>query len=152
VKVLRFISLALGLDPVGNVALALQVAILFLLILGLPFVKGWSSKKNLKRHGYSTALAVVLHTILIFIVMVPSFMNGLGEIGGLSFLDAFNVSSHAVLGIIAEVLGVFLVVVWLRKGPSVMACERWRKWMMPTFIIWVVSVVGGALIHVLGMI
>jgi hypothetical protein len=140
-----------ALDPVGNVSLILQIIILFLLVLGLPFGKGFNSKKIFMRHGYLTALAVVLHTILIFIVMVPVFTNGLGEISGLSFLDAFNVLSHAVLGIIAEVLGVFLVAVWLRKGPSAMACARWKKWMAPTFVIWVVSIVGGALIHVLGM-
>jgi len=142
---------AVALDPVGNVSLVLQITILFLLILGLPFVKGLESKKNFIRHGYLTALAVVLHTVLIFVVMVPSFTNGLGEIGGLSFLDAFNVISHVVLGVTAEVLGVFLVAVWLRKGPSAMACSRWGKWMVPTFIIWVVSIVGGTLIHVLGM-
>ncbi len=142
----------MALDPVGNVALALQIVILFLLILGLPFVKGLSSKKNLKRHGYSTALAVVLHTVLVFVIMVPSFASGLEEIGELSFLDALNVWSHAVLGTLAEVLGVFLVVEWLRKGPSMMACARWRRWMLPTFVIWVVSVVGGALVHILGMI
>jgi hypothetical protein len=140
------------LDLVGDVALALQIVILFLLILGVPFVKGLSSKKNLKRHGYATALAVALHTVLIFVVMVPSFVDGLGEIGELSVLDAFNVWSHVVLGTLAEVLGIFLVVVWLRKGPSMMACARWKRWMLPTFVIWVISVVGGALVHILGMI
>ena len=140
------------LDPVGNVALVLQIAILFLLVLGLPFVKGLNGKKNLKRHGYSTVLAVVLHTVLIFAVMVPSFVMGFGEIGGLTFLDALNFLSHAVLGTVAEVLGIFLVVSWLRKSPSMMACARWRRWMMPTFVIWAISIVGGAAIHILGMI
>jgi hypothetical protein len=142
----------MDLDPVGNVALVLQIAILFLLVLGLPFVKGLNGKKNLKRHGYSTVLAVILHTVLIFGVMVPSFIMGIGEIGGLTFLDALNVLSHAVLGTVAEVLGVFLVVAWLRKSPSMMACARWRRWMMPTFVIWAISIVGGAAIHILGMI
>ena len=142
----------LGLDLVGNVTLALQVVILFLLVLGLPFVKGSGGKKNFVRHGYSTALAVVLHSVLIFGIMVPSFLGGWGDFGALSYLDALNVFSHVVLGTVAEVLGVFLVVAWLREGPAVMACGRWRRWMMPTFVIWVVSLVGGALIHILGMI
>jgi hypothetical protein len=143
--------LATALDPVGNVTLVLQVTILFLLILGLPFVKGEGSKKNLTRHGYLTALAVALHTVLIFVVMVPSFVRGFSELGGQSIVDIANIWSHVVLGTVAEALGVFLIAAWLYKPPSMLACSRWKKLMMPTFVIWVISLVGGTLIHILGM-
>jgi hypothetical protein len=75
----------------------------------------------------------------------------LGEIGGLSIFDSLTVWSHVVLGTTAEVLGIILVSSWLRMGPSRMACGRFKKWMMPTFIIWIVSIVNGALVHILGM-
>jgi hypothetical protein len=140
-----------ALDPVGNVSLILQVVILFLLILGLPLVRGANTKKNLMWHGYLTVVALLLHTILIFLVMVPSFSNGFGELGGLSVLDFFTVWSHAVLGTVAEVLAIILIVPWLYKRPSKMVCARMKKWMMPTFIIWVITIVNGTLIHILGM-
>ena len=140
-----------ALDPVGNVSLALQIVILFLLVLGLPFFRGQSNIKNLMLHGYSTVIALVLHTILIFIVMIPTFTGGLGELGGLSLFDSVTVWSHIVLGTAAEVLGIVLVASWLVKGPSRMACGRWKKWMMPIFVVWVVSILNGALIHILGM-
>lgn len=140
------------LDPVGNVSLALQVAILFLLILGLPFVRGSNTKKNLMRHGYLTAFAVVLHTVLIFVVMVPTFISGVAGLEATSLLDMLNVWVHIILGTVAEVLGIVLVVTWLRYGPSKMMCARLKKWMMPTFVIWVVSLVGGAIVHIFGMI
>jgi hypothetical protein len=35
----------------GSVSLAFQVIILFLLIIGLPFVRGKYNKANTKRHG-----------------------------------------------------------------------------------------------------
>jgi hypothetical protein len=143
--------LASALDPVGNVALVLQVTILFMLILGLPFVKSEGSKKNLMRHGYLTTLAVALHTVLIFVVMVPSFVNGFNGLAGQSIEDLLNVWSHVVLGTVAEALGVLLIVAWLHRPPSTLACSRWKKWMMPTFVIWVISLVGGTLIHILGM-
>jgi len=143
--------LTVALDPVGNVSLILQVVILFLLILGLPLVRGANTKKNLIWHGYLTVIALVLHTALIFIVMVPSFSKGFGELGGLSFLDSLTIWSHEVLGTAAEILAIILIVPWLYKGPSRMTCARMKKWMMPTFIIWIVSVVNGTLIHVLGM-
>ncbi len=140
-----------ALDPVGNVSLTLQIVILFLLILGLPFVRGPSNKKNLMLHGYLTVLALALHTILIFAVMVPSFENGFAEFGDLSLLSSFTVWSHAILGTAAEVLGILLVATWLIYGPSKMRCGRWKKWMAPIFVIWVISIVNGALVHILGL-
>jgi len=141
----------MALDPVGNVSLTLQIVILFLLVLGLPFVRGQNSRKNLIWHGYSTVLALILHTSLIFIVMIPTFTGGLGELSGLSIFYGATVWSHIVLGTTAEVLGVVLVAAWLRQNPANMGCARWKKWMMPTFIIWTISIINGALVHILGM-
>ena len=142
--------MSVPLDP-GDISLVLQVVILFLLILGLPLVKGIGGKKNLMRHGYLTILALILHTVLIFSVMIPSFSNGLGELGELSFLNAFNVWSHAILGTAAEILGFIVVGFWVSKPLTNMACTRVKKIMLPLFIIWTISLINGALIHILGV-
>jgi hypothetical protein len=141
---------AVALDPVGNVTLSLQVAILFLLILGLPFVRAQRSRRNLMWHGYLTVVALGLHTILILLVMTPSFTGAVSELSGLTLLGSVTVWSHAVLGTIAEVLAIVLVAAWLRAGPSKMACAHWKRWMMPTFIIWTISLVNGTLVHIFG--
>jgi hypothetical protein len=140
-----------SLDPVGNVSLVLQIVILFLLILGLPLVRGFGVKKNLVRHGYLTVLALILHTVLIFIVMIPSFGHGLGELGELSFLYSFTVWSHVILGTVAEVLGILVVGFWVSKPLSNMACFKVKKIMAPLFVIWTLSIVNGALVHIFGM-
>ena len=101
--------MSVPLDPIGNISLVFQVVILFLLILGLPFVKGQNSKKNFKLHGYLTVAALVLHTFLILIVMIPSFASGFDEFGELVLFNSITVWSHVVLGTIAEILGVVLV-------------------------------------------
>jgi hypothetical protein len=142
---------AVPLDPVGNVSFVLQIVILFLLILGLPLARGFGVKKNLMRHGYLTVLALILHTLIIFIVMIPSFGNGLGDLGELSFPYSFTVWSHVVLGTVAEVLGVLVVGFWVSKPLSNMACARVKKLMLPLFVIWTLAVVNGALVHILGM-
>ncbi len=143
--------MSVPLDPVGNISLVLQVAILFLLILGLPFIKGIGAKKNLMYHGFLTVLALILHSILILVVMIPSFGSDFGELGGLPFLNAFNVWSHAILGTTAEILGFVIVGLWLSKPISNMACVRMRRVMLPLFVIWAVSLINGALIHIFGM-
>jgi hypothetical protein len=143
---------AMALDPVGNVSLSIQIAILFLLILGLPLARGPSSQKNFMRHGYSTLAAIVLHTILILVVMIPTLIGGSNEFVTLTLLSSVTVWSHVVLGTTAEILGILLVVAWLRKGPSKMTCALWKKWMMPTFIVWILSIVNGTLVHIFGLI
>jgi hypothetical protein len=159
-----FNYLAVALDPVGNVSLSIQVVILFLLILGLPLVRrGESAKENLIVHGYLTLAAILLHTILILTVMIPSFISSLGGLAShnleptsilpnFSFLASLTFWSHAVLGTAAEALGSILVVSWISKPPSRMACVKTRAWMWPTFIIWTVSIINGAIIHVLGLV
>jgi len=144
--------MAVPIDPLGNVVLSVQIVILFLLILGLPFVRGRDSRKNVMRHGYLTGLALVLHTVMIFIIMVPSLGTNLRAVSELSFLESINVWSHAVLGTVAEVSGIILVALWITESPSKMTCARRKAWMMPIFVVWVISLVNGALIHILGLI
>jgi len=139
------------LDPVGNISLVLQIVILFLLILGLPFVRGIGVKKNFVTHGYLTVLSLILHSFLIFIVMIPTFTNGIGELSGLSFLSTLTVWSHVILGTLAEILGIIVVGFWVSKPFLKMNCLRMKKVMLPLFIIWTISIVNGAIIHILGM-
>ena len=81
--------------------------------------------------------------------MVPSFVSGVKALGGLSFLDTFNVLSHVVLGTMAESLAIVIIVPWLFKRPSRMVCAKMKKLMWLTLIIWVISVISGTLIHIL---
>jgi hypothetical protein len=146
-----YILMGFPLDPVGNISLILQVVILFLLILGFPLVRGGNTIKNLMLHGYLTIVALVLHTALIFIVMVPTVSGGFNELSGLSIFYSFTVWSHIILGTAAEVLAIIIIAPWLYKHPSQMACAKMKKWMLPTFIIWVIAIVNGTLIHITGM-
>jgi hypothetical protein len=138
-------------DPVGDISLVLQIVILFLLILGLPFVKGLGIKKNFLMHGYLTILALLTHSVLIFVVMIPVFNNGIGDLGGLSFLSALTVWSHVILGTVAEISGLLVIGFWISKPLSNMNCLRMKKVMLPLFIIWTISIVNGAIIHILGL-
>ena len=43
----KYHSITMPLDPMGNISLILQVVILFVLILGLPFARGQKTKRTL---------------------------------------------------------------------------------------------------------
>ncbi len=139
------------LDPIGNISLILQVTILFLLILGLPFVRGKDGKKNLMRHGYSTIAALILHSILILLVMIPVFSNGIPELSDLSIFSSITVYSHIILGSLAEILGLIIVIFWFGKPLVNMACLKFKKIMLPLFIIWIIALINGSIIHVFGL-
>ncbi len=139
----------MALDLAGNITLILSVISLFLLILGIPLVQNLKNAENFKRHGYLTIIALVIETILVFIVMIPSFINNFGDILLLSPLPALDNWIHVSLGVVAEVAGFVYVIMWLAFSPSTMQCIRFRKYMMPTFVIWMIAVISGALIHLL---
>jgi hypothetical protein len=142
---------SLTLDPVGNVSFVIQIVVLFLLILGLPLSRGSANQKNLIRHGYSTLAALILHTASILIVMIPSLIGGVNGYADMSLVASFTVWSHVVLGTLAWILGIIIIASWLGKGPSKMSCFKLRKWMMPVFIIWVISIFNGALVHIFSL-
>ncbi len=142
----------MSLDVSGNVSLALSVVTLFLLILGLPLVRGSKSVTNFRRHGYFTVAALVVETILVFVVMIPAFIDGFGDVLALSALPSLNTWLHVGLGVFAEVSGLVYVTVWLMSSPSKMRCMRFKKYMLPTFIVWFIAIITGALIHLLELI
>ncbi len=139
-------------DLVGNISLGLSVTCLFFLVLGLPLIRGATSKRNLIRHGYLTIAALVLQTILVFVVMIPSLVEEFGEVLEFAPLFAFDTWLHVVTGVVAEVAGFAFVGLWLWGSVSNMKCVRAKRYMTPTFLVWIVAVVTGALVHLLDLI
>jgi len=68
------------LNSLDTIILALSVVILFLLVLGLPLVRGINTKKNLKRHGILPTVGLTLQTVFILGAMVPALPDISGKI------------------------------------------------------------------------
>ncbi len=139
------------LDPLGTILLTFSVVLLFLLVLGLPLVRGINTKKNLKRHGMLATSALVVQTVFVLVVMVPSFANNFAHILALSPFYAVDTWLHVALGSAAIVSGFAYTGMWLAFYSSGLRCIRAKKYMMPTLVIWAVTIVTGALIHLLQM-
>ena len=139
------------IDVPGDISLILSVVTLFLLVLGLPLVRSSNLKSpdNFKRHGYLTVVALLIETILVIVVMLPTVFSEFGSILALAPMYAINTWLHIVLGGAAEVAGFFFVVVWLRSIPLQLRCARYGKMMAVTFVFWLVVVFSGAVIHLI---
>jgi uncharacterized membrane protein YozB (DUF420 family) len=94
-------------------------------------------------------LAVVLHTVSIFVVMVPSLLASRGLFGDLLNRLALVVLSHAVLGSFVEVLGLYLLSVLALNRGVTKACFRNKMIMRVTFVLWVVELIVGVYVYFL---
>lgn len=139
------------LDPLGTIILTLSVVVLFLLVLGLPLIRGTSTKKNLKRHGILATVGLTLQIVFILVTMVPVFPEISGKILTLQPMYAFNTWLHIIAGSTAIISGIVYSGMWLAVSSSGMSCARAKKFMMPTLIVWIVAIITGAFIHFLQM-
>jgi len=123
-----------------DINLLLQIAILLLLLLGYKFKRD----KNLMRHGLTMAVAVILHTIAILLVMIPSFITYFGILLRDTASPGVTITwVHAIMGILAEILGIFLVAIWRFRPQPKMACAKWRWLMKPLLALWTFALILG---------
>jgi uncharacterized membrane protein YozB (DUF420 family) len=129
----------------SDVNLLLQLAILVVLILAVFF----RFRKNYLRHDATMGIAVTLHTILIFAIMVPSFASLVASVGNLLATSMFVIISHAVLGSLVELLGLYLVLAWALNRWNVKVCHGNKRFMKPTIILWLIEIALGTYVYVL---
>jgi hypothetical protein len=117
----------------STVSLGIQVAVLCLLITAI-FLK----KRNLYRqHGVVMLFAVVLHSIVILIVMVPSLAAFFSAPSLVDFTNGLTIMSliHAFSGLAAALLGSWIVGSW-HLQTSLKPCFRKKRFMDLTIILW----------------
>ena len=131
------------------VFLILQAVFLFMLVLGVPLSKGSGNKKTFIRHGYLTIAALVLHTISVIIIMIYLAINGLLTLVDLPIINSITVIFHSILGTTALVMGFIVVGIWVSKPLETMNCYRAKRLMLPTLIVWAISLILGYIIYFL---
>jgi hypothetical protein len=92
---------------------------------------------------------MVLQTILVFVFMIPNFVDRFSAVLSLSPFYALDAWFHVGLGVFAEVSGFWFVMLWIVYSVSKMRCVAARKYMTPVFIVWIVADVTGTLVHLL---
>ncbi len=128
-----------------DVNLVLQVAIIINLIAGRRLAKN----RKLLTHGRLMTTLVVLHSAAIALIMIPSFLTNFSALKYLSDPKVILTWIHAVVGTLAEALGVYLVIKWRFKPQSVTACTKRRKYMIPAFALWGLSATLGIVFYAL---
>lgn len=128
-----------------DLTLVIQIIVLFILLLGYKY------KINMKfrNHGITMSIAVLLHLISIFAIMIPSMINFsnllITEIASIPIIITWI---HAILGILSTIIGIFLVAEWRFRAPPNMTCIKRKPLMKPLIIMWVSGLILGIIIYI----
>lgn len=122
--------------------LILQFAIIGVLSYGILVVK----KGRHNSHGIIVFTAVVLNTLSVAAVMLPSAYRIMS--GATQSVFTLVVSLHSVLGFVVWALGVYIVLRW-RFQPPGPTCWRMKGLMRVLAALWMVSVLLGAVVYYL---
>lgn len=126
----------------SDVGWRLEFVVLGILIFGrLKFVR----HKGYVKHGETAAYAVSLHALSIFLVMIPSLYYLVQT--KLSILGMLILLTHVPAGILAEILGILLVIKWRFRSPPDMDCVKRRRLMKPLFWLWMFALVLGITVY-----
>lgn len=132
-------------EYLGDISLVLNIVALILVTIGVFGRR--ASKQALMRHGYLSILGFAIKLATVFAVMIPVLVIEGPEILEFSALSLGLVGLKVVLGIVGDVMGFVCIVPWFLKPIGQMNCKIVKRWMMPTFIVWIVSIILGVVIH-----
>jgi uncharacterized membrane protein YozB (DUF420 family) len=118
------------------------------LIMGAALIAGGllAKQKRYRAHGICQTTVLLLNLLMIGLVMGPSFQQQvkpvLSKVLHKWYYEA--AAMHAVLGITAEVLGLYIVTVagtdllpqWLRF-------KNWKWWMRTELAVWTIVLLSG---------
>lgn len=132
---------------IATASLIIQVIVLFMLLYG------YSLKKKLKfrQHGMTMALALVLHLIMIFAIMIPSFAISVVPSYIIPFpLEIISIIGllHGIAGIVVMLLGGWLVAAW-HFNKEFTGCFKRKSIMRITIIAWISALILGIVLYTL---
>ena len=137
----------MAFDFQGNVVSVIQVIALVMLVIGVYPYRIRTKNRNLIMHGFFSIAAVGLNLATILSIMIPVFIGDFMFISNLSLVQLSVVWLHAVLGIVALVLGGIIIFSWVTHPLGELGCSKMWRLMIPTFIIWIFVLVLGLAIH-----
>src|SRR5262245_13120663 len=134
--------LGTGATFAADVNLLVQLAMAGTLLVGTLFAR----RKRYTAHGICQTTVLLLNLVMIALVMGPSFyvqvMPRLTVHWGKRYYAV--AVGHAVLGMMAELLGLYIVLVaGTNFVPRRLRFKHWRVWMRTELVFWWVVVLTG---------
>ena len=131
---------------------AADINLVVQLIMGLALVTGalLAKHKRYRAHGICQTTVLLLNLLMIGLVMWPSFQQqvtpAMAKVLHKRYYEAAVI--HAVLGITAEVLGLYIVVVaGTNVLPQWLRFKHWKRWMRTELVLWAIALLSGVVTY-----
>jgi plastocyanin/uncharacterized membrane protein YozB (DUF420 family) len=132
----------------GNATLWSDVNLTLQLAMGIALLTGMflARKKMFRVHGICQSAVIILNLAAIGFFMLPTFKRGVAPKIPENLGDSFYAVAtiHALGGIVAELLGLYII---LRAGtnllPESLRFANYKRWMRAELIIWWLVILGG---------
>ena len=118
------------------------------LVMGLALIVGalLAKHKRYTAHGTCQSTVLLLNLLMIGLVMWPSFQQqvkpALSKGLHRRYYEAATI--HAVLGVAAELLGLYIVIVaGTNVLPQRLRFKHWKLWMRTELVLWVIVLLSG---------
>ena len=134
--------LGTGANSVADLNLVVQLIMGTALIAGTVLAK----RKSYRAHGICQTTVLLLNLLMIGLVMWPSFQQQVKpSMSKVIHKWYFTVALiHGVLGVTAELLGLYIVVVaGTNVLPRWLRFNHWKLWMRTEMVLWAVVLLGG---------
>ena len=134
--------LGTGATFAADINLVVQLIMGAALITGLVLAK----QKRYQAHGICQTTVLLLNLLMIGLVMWPSFQQqvrpAVSKILHKWYYEAATI--HALLGIAAELLGLYIVIVaGTNVLPQWLRFKDWKLWMRTELVLWAIVLVSG---------
>lgn len=134
--------LGTGATFLADVNFIVQLAMGGALIVGVVLAK----QKRYRAHGTCQTMVLLLNLWMIALTMWPSFRQQVvpHRPKVLHSLYYTIATFHAAVGVAAELLGLYIVLVaGTSLVPQSLRFKRWKRWMRIELALWFVSLIGG---------
>jgi plastocyanin/uncharacterized membrane protein YozB (DUF420 family) len=116
-------------------------------LMGLALLLGWrlARRQNFRAHGFCQSAVMILNLVLIVMIMLPAFGRQVQPKIPAGLNDAYYLASaiHAGLGTLAEMLGLYVVLVATKLLPEAVRFQNWKRWMKTTLALWWITLLFG---------
>lgn len=134
--------LGTGATPLADLNLLVQLAMAAALTVGMFLARA----HRFRAHGWTQSSVLLLNLVAIGSVMVPSFHRQVMPHASSGWRDANHVVAmlHASLGTVAELLGLYVVLVaGTNVLPRALRFRNYKPWMRTTLALWWIVVTLG---------
>jgi uncharacterized membrane protein YozB (DUF420 family) len=141
-----------GFVPGSRASLAADCVLLLEMVMGAALTLGvvFARRRRFRAHAWCQSMVVLLNVVVVSVYMLPSFRRAVEPVipSRLGKSYYWLATAHGVSGIIAELLGVYiLLAAGTQLLPKAIRFTQYKPWMRSAFIVWWLAILLGLLTY-----